>query len=639
MSRICPAVPRIVRLTASSTMVSAQAFEQAFAHLAPYVDLEVADANRVFDAIFGPPGEPYDERRAAERIPSLLLDADYVCFDFESLQLASLLFAMRNRAGFRLRFLVIAHSPGAFLLDWALLRLLLRPGDRIVAPTERSRAIIELVCPELRPWIRVVPHPTVAHCDVEARRSGFVYLGRIVEGKLLHRVLDAMAMLSSAFPDARLDIVGPWAHGESRASAYFRSLVARRDRLELTDTVSFVGPVSGAGRTRVHARAAAFVNLSVSLEESFGKSVAEGLACGVPSLVTDWDGLPEVAGPCGLTVAVHPRSLAMDVDPATVAEAMCRVLERPAGAADCRESARRFHPETVGPRYRELLEEGGQERDDRGVVADCGPDCDEPAAPLKGLLATAAPLTGYTWRELYATVAGDLDEARAVLAGQPRGALGEAGELRTRLIFGLKRSLEFAFANIAPEAPRPVTPAPVPRTPAPGFAERLQRAVVSASNLASRVVCLELLWSMGAHDFVRSELDQLRQLNFARPGNRYLEVEALVAAGDADAAVELCLSPTDPGWWDEHAVGRLCQLASVALHAGRAERAMSCLRTWTDCYPDAPGAHDVWLARAACAGELGLFAEVADCLRHACHLVDEDSLAVVTAALLARAEW
>jgi hypothetical protein len=280
-----------------------------------------------------------------------------------------------------------------------------------------------------------------------------------------------------------------------------------------------------------------------------------------------------------------------------------------------------------------VLREALEERDRDGVEGDDGPGADEPAAPMTGLLAGAAPLTGYSWRELYDAVVEESDELRRALAGVQTGPLTEAGEVRTRLFYGLRRSLEQVFAGFEPDPAEPRHAATSPRPVGSDFLDRVERAVDTASIVGSRVVCLQLLWSRGRHRAVRERLALLRSDGVDVPGTHYLEVESLARSGRLTEALDLCLAPPDAGWWDEHAASRLGQLATIATRAGRFDQALPRLRHWTECYPDAPDAGAVWLALAQCAGGAGLGDECIAALRVAQSLLGEECTPVVVAVL------
>ena len=68
-------------------------------------------------------------------------DANFVCLDHIGIPLAPLIVAARNRARAPARLLLIAHAPGAYVLEWVLLRLLLslNPPHKSGSNTARQR--------------------------------------------------------------------------------------------------------------------------------------------------------------------------------------------------------------------------------------------------------------------------------------------------------------------------------------------------------------------------------------------------------------------------------------------------------------------------------------------------------------------
>ena len=137
---------------------------------------------------------------------------DFLCPDHHGLAFVPRLLALRNRGELPLRLLLIAHSPGAFLFEWVLVRPLLRPGDRIIAPSVSARDMIEWLCPELSPWVRVVPHPMRPLPEPGGPRAPahLLSLGRLVPSKLVHRVLEALRILHDrGRTELRLVLAGP----------------------------------------------------------------------------------------------------------------------------------------------------------------------------------------------------------------------------------------------------------------------------------------------------------------------------------------------------------------------------------------------------------------------------------------------
>ncbi len=143
-------------------------------------------------------------------------------------------------------------------------------------------------------------------------------VGALVDHKA-HRVLvDAMALLS----DVRCVIAG---EGHRRAK-----LEAQIRRLGVEDRVLLLGQRSDVAA--VFAALDLFVHPSV--EEGMGQVVVEAMAAGVPVLVTDAGGLPEVVGPDVSVVSAGDAAALADAirhrldDPGPTAPAAARARER-----------------------------------------------------------------------------------------------------------------------------------------------------------------------------------------------------------------------------------------------------------------------------------------------------------------------
>jgi glycosyltransferase involved in cell wall biosynthesis len=98
-------------------------------------------------------------------------------------------------------------------------------------------------------------------------------------------------------------------------------------RLGLSQSVSFIGPVSDEELPLLYAGASVF--LFPSLHEGFGLPVLEAMACGTPVVTSNVTSLPEIAG-----------GAAVVIDPANTQEliaAMMRVLTNEALAEELRQ--------------------------------------------------------------------------------------------------------------------------------------------------------------------------------------------------------------------------------------------------------------------------------------------------------------
>lgn len=618
---------KVLRPAKRSDLVSARVFDAHFEqNLQPAIDVQPVEIIPWLDAIFGSSTAPSSPAATAAAFREATREAEFLCPDHHGIPLLPRLAALRNRSGARVRLLVIAHSPAVYLLDWALLRPLLRPGDRIVAPTRSARATIALVCRALEPFVRVVPHPIRPLTASGSRAARAVMLGRLVPAKLVHRILDAVDGLRRRGTRLRVDVAGPLsAPGSDAVQPYVRALRSRIRRLGLEDQVRLLGLVEGeSAKAQLFAGAAMLLNLSVSLEESFGKSVVEALGCGVPSLVTRWDGLPETAGTTAACVEVSDELFAMDVAPERLADAMERLLDVPPCVEACLAQARHFGPDQVAPRYREMLDEALAEHRRMAPAREDIPGEDEPAAPSEGLLATAAPLNAYAWRDLFRVHEEEFESIRREIAGHPRERLSEGGHVRTRLFLGQRGALESFFAGFDPHPrPAPTGTALAPPRPGAGLLDRMEHAMAGRATRSSRIVCLDFVCAARRTAAARAGLEWLRSEGLSSPGLDFLEVELLSQEGRLEEALETCLRPEDPSYWNEHAAHRLRQLARVAWEGGAPERALPRLQEWTQRFPDASDAGDVWLARCICALHTGARAEAHECLARAGELLGD----------------
>lgn len=131
-------------------------------------------------------------------------------------------------------------------------------------------------------------HPVAA---AEARRHLAVggcplllSVGHLIERKGHHLVIEALAKLGGAYPDARLMIVG---EGPERAS-----LETLAHRLGVRDRVTLVGSVPNTDLYMWYS--AADLVVLASSREGWANVLLESMACGTPVIATNIWGTPEV---------------------------------------------------------------------------------------------------------------------------------------------------------------------------------------------------------------------------------------------------------------------------------------------------------------------------------------------------------
>ena len=150
-----------------------------------------------------------------------------------------------------------------------------------------------------------------------------LYVGNFNPHKNIPRLIRAFGMLPGAVR-SRHSLVLAGGYGDGRPE-----LARLADSLGLTDRVVFSGRVDDADLPALYAEAAAYV--TPSLEEGFGATVLEAMACGAPVISSNRAALPEVVGDGGLLFdAMKEHELAA---------VLARVLTDSALAADLRRRA------------------------------------------------------------------------------------------------------------------------------------------------------------------------------------------------------------------------------------------------------------------------------------------------------------
>ena len=146
-----------------------------------------------------------------------------------------------------------------------------------------------------------------------------LFVGRVSPEKGLHSLLEAFKMVAEQCPQVQLTIVGPESvpplefivslsdeAGVSQLARFYPGsyLSHLRQMLspELARRVSFVSSLAHREVARFYRAADVLVN--PSLLETFGMTLAEAMACGVPVIATRVGGIPEVVahGKTGLLV-------------------------------------------------------------------------------------------------------------------------------------------------------------------------------------------------------------------------------------------------------------------------------------------------------------------------------------------------
>lgn len=597
----------ILRLARATDLITAQVFEQLFArHLGSAFAVRQAPLQSWCDAVMGPALGPFDWRDAARRFAAETRGIDFVCPSYEAVALTPLVAALRNRSGSRARLLLIAHSAGIYAMEWVLLHPLLVPGDVIVAPSESAGATIDYICPALMPFVRVIGHPMEPLPNAPSSAAPrLVSLGRLHNGKLLHRQVEAMALLRDrGAPPVRMDIGGALDEGSTTGPhPYARSVAEKIRRLGLGDSVRLVGPVRGrAEQARFLCGASALVNLSVTLEESCPKAPIEALGVGVPVLGTWWNGLRDTVGHSGVLLPVNTSGPA-DVPAESIAAGLTRLLADPPAAELCRAQAARFHPDVVVPLYREALT-AARETAANASASDKWSSSSRAASECGGLLGRTPPLAQFSWSELFDSYRESCSALRATWDGRnvPRPP-AFADHVRLLLQTGTRGPLERFYAGAAPEPDAEFSA--LPDLPLGSVADRLARAATGPQPIQVRLGCLARLTQDGPVSRTRSVLRCLR----SEPGwTREMEIfaaETEARAGNSVFALALAMAACEDSPPGEHGGSRLQQLARLARLAGDPVPALRWIAQWLERFPDSPESGAIWLERSLTASQAG----------------------------------
>ncbi len=163
----------------------------------------------------------------------------------------------------------------------------------------------------------------------------FLYAGRISQEKNVETALEAFRSLKLRLPGANLAVVGD---GPLRRQLEIRYRDPR---------IVFTGFLEGEELARAYASSDAFVFPSVT--DTFGLVVLEALASGLPAIVSDFGGPPEIIRDQQAGIVVEPCNAA------TMADAMERLARDPPRCAAFREAALRTATENTWQRVAERL--------------------------------------------------------------------------------------------------------------------------------------------------------------------------------------------------------------------------------------------------------------------------------------------
>jgi spore coat protein SA len=188
-----------------------------------------------------------------------------------------------------------------------------------------------------------------------------LFVGRIVEQKGLHVLLEAMPLVLKHFPTVTLRIAGGIRFGSNEVDPYLASLHAQA--ASLGAQVQFLGPVSHSQIGRHFETADIFACPSV-WNDPFPLVILEAMGAGVPVVAFAKGGIPEAIGDAGI--------LLPETSPAELAAALLRFLNdhelRRELAGKARERvAKHFTWDVIAGQWQDRLEQC------LGILSSCAP--------------------------------------------------------------------------------------------------------------------------------------------------------------------------------------------------------------------------------------------------------------------------
>jgi glycosyltransferase involved in cell wall biosynthesis len=247
-----------------------------------------------------------------------------ICFAWSAVPAGAIALGLRRYVG--LRYIVRVCGPdipgferryqAIYFLISPLIRQIWRGANSLIAKSEHEIEMIHAVDPAVN--CSLIPNGVdidtfkPLHLVPDNGPLKLLCVGRLIERKGQHHLIDAVKRLTDEGIDVELDLVGT---GDARSANE-----AQVTRLGLSDQVRFLGYVPREKIAECYAAAHVFV--LPSYNEGMSVALLEAMASGLAVVVTPTGGTPELVGPAinGLvfdwgdvdSLTAHLRRLAQD---------------------------------------------------------------------------------------------------------------------------------------------------------------------------------------------------------------------------------------------------------------------------------------------------------------------------------------
>ena len=581
----------LLRISRSSSVITADVFEKNFkACLQSRVNFNQTQLDLWLPSIFGPKNDLHDWDTCCKNFARVTRDISFFSPNWEMIQLIPLLLQLRNQSGSRARLLLIAHSPAGYVQEWLQLRAVMVPGDVIVAPSRNAREIICYLCPDLEPFVKVIPHPIRPMPRSEKNTNSkkdtlqLMSLGRLSPHKLIHRQIEAVHIIKERGFKIHLNVVGPLKEPNSdQYHPYALSLMAKIKRLGLEENVCLKGAVyDESEKAALISGAQMMLNLSVTIEESFGKSPAEALGQGVPVIVTQWDGLPETIGEAGGLVPVSvDKGYNADISVDILADTILGLAKDPPSVDLCLRQGDTFSPHSIGERYLAILKKNLGQQDPTNW-----PDPMEnpnlPLAPRDGILNSSAPLLVYSLADTFQL---QWKHRRDMLGFFSEGSMFPNDEfyLRSLAVTCAQHYIALCMTGKTDRMP--------PKVPRKGnhqvdsdlagtMTERLSRALtLEQADPLSKIITIQFLRATGLLDkdlFSSEKLDCIEDCG----GKKFVLLEMLLFEKRYEQAIKIAEEDLDPDQVTEIDFLKIRQLGRICRISGNPQISLPWMALW-----------------------------------------------------------
>lgn len=586
MTQTCERIT-LLRIHGTSSHVSADVFEHVFRRHIGSLFSTVSMTSREFASLTG------HEPAMREALGAY----DFICPDYTMMPLVPWLMQWRNQNRLSFGILFISHSPGMYGLEWYLMQKMIRPRDLIVAPSNFAGQVIRLLAPALIPHVEIIPHPLSSKntsSNKSVRGGAIVTLSRMVEDKLIHRQIDAMAKVVHTYGYRHLTMIigGSLTDPESgELTSYARLLYFKISRLNLEDHVFLSGEISEKEKHDFFRDAFVSVNLSKTLEEAFPKASVEALSFGLPVIATVWNGFKETVGKAGILLDVsidsHGRA---DVDADELAQAIIRLYEKPVPQKSCHDQIQHYDAEHLREKYRKSLL--------KRISDDWHPTVEQPCGP--GLLDTLSFLKIFSHDELmtyHSTwVSHYLEDLKT---NQKKPVQTPDLFFRFFVAEALKDPLTrfYAYKENPDSAPdRVMIQEPDQSCRNADFHEKMRQCIALSTNDHSRRTLLTIFANRPAPDLLNEAIRHFKQTEGGIPMADYFIPYADFLENNHAAVCRFFHDHFIHQIPEQNQADRLCLWAKAALQCQDLTSATACMARWLDRFMDEPEALPVHVA-------------------------------------------